>query len=104
MCFRYISPEGSAIYGNVCGNNGTDLLEDCFLDAVTKYPNAHLLVAGDMNARYVLLQDTTVSDDIEFIFYDDSFYENDDFDIRRNSKHEVQNNFGVSLIDLCKSF
>ncbi|MEW8484145.1 MAG: hypothetical protein AB2705_03135 [Candidatus Thiodiazotropha sp.] len=47
---------------------------------------------------------STVSDDIDFIFDDDSFYENDDFDIRRNSKDKVQNNFGLYLIDLCKSF
>ena len=44
------------------------------------------------------------NDNIDFIFNDNGVYESDDFDIERNTKDLHTNNFGISLIELCKIY
>ncbi|MEW8544944.1 MAG: reverse transcriptase family protein [Candidatus Thiodiazotropha sp.] len=104
MLFPYVSPEGSPIYNETDGINGIEILEDYLLQIVLRYPDASLLVAGDLNARCGSLQDTLSDDNIDHIFEGETAYENDYFEIYRKSKDLIQNLFGVSLIDLCKSF
>lgn len=105
MCFPYISPEGSSIYNQADCVNGIEILEDYLLQIVLKFPDALLLIAGDLNARCGSLQDILYDDDdVNFIFDEDVLYESDNFQVPRNSKDTVQNTFGRSLIELCKNF
>lgn len=104
LCFPYISPEGSSIYNDKDDTNGVELFEDYLLKVILKYPDASHLIAGDFNARCGLLQDVLYDDNVDYIFEQDSVYETDDFQLTRNSKDLIQNAFGRSLIELCKSF
>ena len=103
MYFSYVSPEGSSLYNDSIGYNGIDLIEDNLLEIVSKYPDSNLVLAGDFNARCGDLQDISSNDVIDFILNDDHFYESDDFQEERKSKDKTINNFGITLIDMCKS-
>ena len=104
LCFLYISPEGSPIYNIDVGNNGIDIYESKLLEIIEKYPNANLMVAGDFNARCGTHQDVLLNDSVELIFDDDTLYEADDFNLQRQTKDHTYNNFGLSLIELCKVY
>ena len=104
FCFLYISPEGSTSYNNINTNNGIELLEDSILEVITKYTNDELVLAGDFNARCGLLQDYMENDDVDYIFNDEnSLYDIDYFKANRNSKDTICNQFGMTLIELCKT-
>ena len=104
LCFLYLSPEGSPIYTEETGLNGIDILDNKLLQIVQKYPDASLMLAGDFNARCGEYQDILVNDSIDFIFDDNGVYESDEFNIERNTKDSHTNNFGISLIELCKIY
>ena len=105
LCFLYISPEGSPIYADKGDTNGIERFEDILLDIVSEYPDDDIVLAGDLNARCGLLQDIVEEDNVDFIFQDQNVqYEEDSFNINRNSKDNTHNNFGRSLVELCKRF
>ena len=104
LSFLYISPEGSPIYNEEVGNNGIDIFENKLLRIIEKYPNANLMLAGDFNARCGYLQDLLLDDSLDLVFDDDILYEADDFSLHRQTKDHVDNNFGLSLIELCKVY
>ena len=45
-----------------------------------------------------------VNDNIDFIMDDNGVYESDEFDKERNTKDSHTNNFGISIIELCKTY
>ena len=104
LSFLYILPEGSPIYNEEVGNNGIDIFENKLLRIIEKYPNANLMLAGDFNARCGYLQDLLLDDFLDLVFDDDILYEADDFSLHRQTKDHVDNNFGLSLIELCKVY
>ena len=105
MFFLYISPEGSPIYTANNNINGIERFEDTLLDIVSEFPDDDIVLAGDLNARCGLLQDVIEEDNVDFIFHEQNdLYEEDTFDLKRQSKDNIINNFGRSLIELCKSF
>ena len=69
-----------------------------------KYPDADILLAGDFNARCGDNQDILFNDDVDFVFQDKDMYESDFFELPRRSKDLYQNAFGLSLIELCKTY
>ena len=64
------------------------------------------MLTGDFNARCGEYQDLLVNDNIDFIIDDNGVYESDEFefDTERNTKDTRTNNFGISLIELCKIY
>ena len=106
LLFTYLSPEGSSIYENVDGNtNGVELFEDEILSTVvSNYPDANIFLAGDFNSRTSNLSDSISNDNTDFIFDDNSVYFPDEFELMRNSKDQSENNFGLALIKLCKTY
>ena len=71
---------------------------------VTSYPDASLFLAGDLNSRISNLQDFIAKDNLDFILGRDAYYESDDFNMERKSKDLCTNSFGLSLIQLCKTY
>ncbi|MEW8544973.1 MAG: reverse transcriptase family protein [Candidatus Thiodiazotropha sp.] len=104
LCFLYISPEGSSVYSEETGMNGIDIFENKLFEIVQKYPAANIMLAGDFNARCGEHQDILMNDTVDFIFDDDVMYESDEFSLGRSTKDKFQNNFGTSLIELCKEY
>ena len=51
ICFTYISPEGSVIYNDSDEKDGVKILENYLITVKAEYPNCHLFIAGDFNAR-----------------------------------------------------
>ncbi|XP_077986167.1 uncharacterized protein LOC144440655 [Glandiceps talaboti] len=100
MVITYVPPEGSRAYVN-SSDDGVENLEN-HLGEILSHLNddVSIIIAGDLNARTGSMQ--------EFIEYDDSKYgvgtnyESNDFTISRSSLDEGINNFGLSLISLCK--
>lgn len=64
--FTHILSEGSTICDNTNGLNGTDIFENYLLHIVGKYPDAELVLAGDLNAGCGKLQDVVIEDNIHF--------------------------------------
>ena len=101
MIFTYIAPENSPIYIN--DEDGMMLLNERISEICLQYPSAELFLAGDLNARISILQDYIPNDDLDFVL-GETDYPTDSFDIPRRLKDETQNNFGISLLDICCSF
>lgn len=100
LVFTYIAPERSPIYTND-NDDGINLLNEKLLDIKTLYPNAEIILAGDLNARTKDFLDYIPQDDLDFVF-GDTDYPGDTFNLSRNSKDsQTYNKFGLSLIDLC---
>ena len=104
ICFLYISPERSTIYNEETGYNGIEVFESKLNQIAQRYPDANILLAWDFNARCGENQDIILNDEIDFIFQDESMYESDLFELPRRSKDLHQNTFGLSLIELCKTY
>ena len=65
------------------------------------YPNAEIIIAGDLNSRIKDFQDFIPEDELDFVF-GITDYPSDSFHLKRKSKDcHVYNRFGLSLIDLC---
>ena len=100
----YISPQYSTVYGYLPSRNGVELLENEILDLMTKLPDVHIIVAGDLNARTGVEPDFIFDDDTAFVCSDFVSYDKDDFYIPRVSKDQEMNKFGRDLLSLCCSF
>ena len=95
-----MAPERSPIYSSE-NDDGIIILNEKLTSIRTVYPNAEIIIAGDLNARTKDLLDFIPQDDLDFIF-GDTDYPGDTFNLDRNSKDTITyNNFGMSLIDLC---
>ena len=68
------------------------------------YPSAHVVIAGDLNARTKDLIDYIRNYNIFYVFVGDVNYTADSFDMPRNNKDCFRlNNFGKSFTDFCRS-
>lgn len=104
IIFTYIAPEKSSFYVDPT-TNGIELLADKILLILSEYPNADLLIAGDLNARTKDFIDYIVEDDAVYIFGEHTAYPADEFSIHRNNKDsDFSNTYGVSLMELCCTF
>ena len=101
--FAYVSPEYSTFYDEN-DNNGIDILCSKINNIIADFPNTELFLAGDLNSRIKDFNDFIPEDDLSLIFGNDNDYPSDNFAIRRNSKDEHYNSFGLSLIELCCTF
>ena len=61
------------------------------------------MLCGDFNARTSNENDYIENDSVNFIC-DSSFYDEDNFVKKRNSKDRVVNSWGYKLLSLCKTF
>ena len=101
MIFVYVSPEKSPFDESNRVNGIEDLSEKLTIIS-SDYPDAHLLLAGDFNARTKDIDDFIINDDIEHIFEKVVDYPHDNFNLPRKSKNMLLlNKFGQSLIELC---
>ena len=98
MLCVYVSPENSPIYSTQ--TDGIEILTEKILHITSAYPNARLVLTGDLNARVGTLIDYIEHDDIKHIFD----YPSDIFHLQRQSKDTLDNTFGKTLIDICKVF
>lgn len=103
LLFAYVSPENSPFYAEN-DNNGIENLNINLEKVVTKYPEAHLLLAGDLNSRITDFFDYVPDDDVSCIFGDNIAYPNDEFSLSRKTKDMQYNRFGLSLIELCCTY
>lgn len=100
LILTYVAPERSPIY-TTDNDDGINLLNEKLLDIKAAYPNAEIIVAGDLNARTKDFLDYIPYDDLDIVF-GDTDYPGDTFNLNRNSKDShTYNKFGLSLIDLC---
>ena len=96
----YLPPQGSTSYAN--GKEGIEILHDNIVNISEKYPDAYLMVVGDLNARTSTEPDFIQDDDPSYL-PGGSFYEPSGFTVPRNSSDKEVNFFGENLLDLCKS-
>ena len=94
MFFTYVAPEKSPIYTDE--ENGIEILNDKISEIVSQYPEAELLVAGDLNSRIANMQDFIPFDDLDFV-YGETDYPSDSFAINRQSKDDTSNQFVVNF-------
>ena len=100
LIFTYIAPERSPIYTPE-NDDGIVLLNEKLLEIRSVYPNADMIVAGDLNARTKDFLDFIPNDDLDFVF-GETDYPSDIFNLNRNTKDlQAYNKFGLSLVDLC---
>ena len=98
----YIQPENSPIYNQPDEANGIEDLKRKLAEILESVYNVDILISGDFNARIGNKLDI-FNDDIAYLPLGD-WYNQDNFKILKNSKDKTENNFGVSLIDLCCEF
>ena len=104
VIFAYVAPENSTIY-TYNDTNGIELLQCTVDNVISEYPNASILLAGDLNARTANCLDYIPNDTLSYVFSDKSLdYPTDSFCLSRRSKDEKINNFGHSLLEMCCSF
>lgn len=102
--FSYLPPEGSPSYNDQDEKNGVIILHELMQKVTADYPNAHIILSGDLNARIGEMKDYIPGDTLEHILANgDDWYESDDFDRVRNTKDVTVNDFGLELIRLCKT-
>ena len=97
------APERSSIYTHE-NDNGITLLSEKIFDIKVLYPNAEIIIAGDLNSRTKDFPDFIPDDDLNFIF-GETDYPSDHFNLNRKSKDcHTHNRFGLSLIELCSEY
>ena len=100
LIFTYVAPERSPIYSPE-NDDGIVILNEKLTNIKSSYPNAEIILAGDLNARTKDFLDYIPYDDLDFIF-GETDYPGDTLSLDRNSKDaNTYNKFGLSLIDLC---
>ena len=99
FCCVYIQPEYSNIYNLFAGDNGILMLQDMLVDIRTKH-DCQIIIMGDMNSRTANLDDFIFDDNMKYIPV--NFYENSDFALLRNNADKETNNFGHSVLKMCK--
>ena len=77
--FTYVAPERSSIYSHE-NDDGIVILNEKLANIKSVYPDAEIILAGDLNARTKDFLDYIPHDDIDFIF-DDTNYPGDTFNL-----------------------
>ena len=67
LIFTYVAPERSPIYSPE-NNDGIVILNEKLTNIKSTYPNAEIILAGDLNARTKDFLDYIPYDDLDFIF------------------------------------
>ena len=98
----YLPPENSPRYED--HESEIELLENLIIDLKRDFSDYSILIIGDLNARTGTMQDYILDDTVKFINDIDQWYTSSDFSVPRNSKDNIVNSFGLSLIDLCCEF
>ena len=81
--------------------NGVEILKDVIFETKAKYGHFYIVIVGDLNLRIANEQNFMLEDDIRFSQNMD-YYPVDLFNISRKSRDEIVNNFGLSLLFLCR--
>ena len=72
---------------------------------VQQYPDADIMLAGDFNARVVMIiRIFYIMMNQTLFFQNEAMYESDLFELPKKSKDLNHNSFGLSLIELCKTY
>ncbi|ESO82911.1 hypothetical protein LOTGIDRAFT_155952 [Lottia gigantea] len=97
----YFSPPNSSIYSE---EPIFSILEDECCQLRSIYPNSHLIIQGDLNARTGNghSKDIIENDDPKYLPIDDDFEYDVDWDIPRVSQDPIINSRGKQLLDFCK--
>ena len=82
--FTYVTPTRSPIYSHE-NDNGIVILNEKLANIKSVYPDAEIILAGDLNARTKDFLDYIPHDDIDFMF-GNTDYPGDTFNLDRNSK------------------
>ena len=61
-------------------------------------------MAGDLNSRIKDFAGYVIDDNIDFVFGENVPYPKDSFNLKRKSKDDTYNRFGLSLIELCCTY
>ena len=99
----YLPPENSRVYELYNGKDGISLLEDTLSMFMNEYGELSVLLFGDFNSRIGDSLDYIVDDSTDYLLMEDA-YEQDTFCLKRETKDDTCNSFGLSLLDLCKLF
>ena len=97
-CKFYIPCEGSSFYHKRVEPNGIREFMDEFIDIIST--ECSIVLIGDFNAR--------IGNAFDYIIDENNYYRDipdwlhDSFDLPRNSRDIVTNNFGHDLLHLCK--
>ena len=75
------------------------MLQDMLVDTRTKH-DCQIIIMGDMNSRTANLDDFIFNDNMKYIPV--NFYKNSDFALLRNNADKETNNFGHSVLNMCK--
>ena len=67
LIFTYVAPERSPIYSPE-NDDGIVILNEKLTNIKSTYPNAEIILAGDLNARTKDFLDYIPYDDLDFIF------------------------------------
>jgi hypothetical protein len=95
-----LPPFGSTSYES--DFNGIEILYDTVINVSSIYPEAHVIIVGDLNARTGTEPDFILDDNAEFL-PGGNFYSPSDFMTLRNSEDKETNIYGESLLEMCKS-
>ena len=93
--FIHIPPIFSSTYDYLEEENGILFLKDQIIKMTSKYPECRLFLGGDFNSRTGNLYDYVIDDSVDYLPTD--YYEPDYFNIPRNTKDNVINQFGKVL-------
>ena len=94
--FIYNTPIFSPTYDYLEEENGMLLLKDLIIKMTSNYPECRIFLGGDFNSRTGNLYDYVIDDSVDYLPTD--YYEPDYFNIPRNTKDNVINQFGKELI------
>ena len=97
----YLPPEGSTFYDNR-DPNGVDCLQDKIDDIEADMINSHTFLCGDLNSRTGIVEDYILCDNFKNVPGMDWYIEGS-FDMDRHSMDSEINNFGLSLVNLCRT-
>ena len=102
VCFTYLPPEGSTSYEDE--QNGVAILQDTLTNLYVENDDCLICVIGDLNARTGVLKDYIVDDGAKYLPMEE-WYEESTFYKTRNSQDKDGNinNFGFTLLDMCKA-
>ena len=97
LFFVYLPPEGLPRYTDE--KNEVEILKDVIFETKGDYRHFYIVIVGDVNSRIGNEQD--LDDHIRFSQNLD-YYPVDLFNIRIKSRYKIVDNFGRSLLSLCR--
>ena len=98
----YVAPESSVLYNFIDESCGIMRLESALNDILAQYGEMSIFLTGDFNSR-IGKENDYVEDDSLLDLCGDG-YISDTSSKNRTSRDTVVNNFGLSLLSLCKTF